>query len=806
MEMKWNSNHQRDDDDGSEVPNRESKRRCSLADVDGDPIREHELETKLEAMMKRVGVLEKKLESFHHSSSSVDGDAMRQRELETKLEAMVKRVEELEEKLASFHHSSSRSSFDPSQRRGFQLHFDGKLLATTYTYSGIESEDSKPVKIVIYDASNKIISSGPLSSMKVGIVPLDGDFGANDQGDWTEQEFNAKIVHAREGKKPLVTGELEIILRNGVGEIKNVSFTDNSSWIRSRRFRLGARAVSSIPNEVRVREARSEPFMVKDQRGEPYKKHHPPNLGDEIWRLEKISKDGVSYKSLSKNGITTIEHFLRSYYMDRSSLRKSLGRISDKQWKTITEHATACVPDDKLYTYHREGETLLFNSVFKVVGVSFDGQYYHSLDELDAVYKDWVEKMASLAYKNINDFVQLDPLLFPSLPSNQLADPLLFPPLPSNQLADPLLFPSLPSNQLADPFANPSASLEHSNFAGLNQDMHQFHQPALDRLESSQQKEAARKESQPHSAPIPYSEEVEEWEIPLPWQSKRARVDEEGTSATGTTTEPTFGDLSDWSTPDFSHFFEEGVPPDMPLPFIPRTYAPLEARRQAEKEPEAQKAQAQSKRSRVPRVTLPPKRGQIRVRLPWQLVKKIRFGLRLIYPTVKPRDEQDFLRNTSKALNTAEQCRIEGIQRQVMATTNTRADLAKGRTNVQKLIQDGLRLQDELRHLEGKVGDLEDYRDKTLGHERDTNGIRGEWKSLENEVRQLKGKLEEQQKIEAAFHEANASVIKEHNRALEEKNHLETQLQEGKGKVEKLARQLGEMDIGTIRAEAVKEF
>ncbi|XP_052194137.1 calmodulin-binding protein 60 B-like isoform X9 [Diospyros lotus] len=441
MEMKWNSNHQRDDDDGSEVPNRESKRRCSLADVDGDPIREHELETKLEAMMKRVGVLEKKLESFHHSSSSVDGDAMRQRELETKLEAMVKRVEELEEKLASFHHSSSRSSFDPSQRRGFQLHFDGKLLATTYTYSGIESEDSKPVKIVIYDASNKIISSGPLSSMKVGIVPLDGDFGANDQGDWTEQEFNAKIVHAREGKKPLVTGELEIILRNGVGEIKNVSFTDNSSWIRSRRFRLGARAVSSIPNEVRVREARSEPFMVKDQRGEPYKKRHPPHLDDEIWRLEIISKDGVFHKRLSGKGITTIQHFLKSYYMDPSSLRKLLG-ISDKRWKTITEHATACVPDEKLYAYHREGETLVFNSVFKVVGGIFGGQIYHSRDELCAVHKDLVDNMTIHAYKNMNDFVQLD---------------------------QPWLFHSLPSNLLADQFANPIASLQHSNFAGLNQ-------------------------------------------------------------------------------------------------------------------------------------------------------------------------------------------------------------------------------------------------------------------------------------------------------------------------------------------------
>ncbi|XP_052194140.1 calmodulin-binding protein 60 B-like isoform X2 [Diospyros lotus] len=438
MEMKWNSSHQ-GDDDGSEVPDRESKRRSSLADVVGDAIRQRDLQ-RMEAMMRRVV------------------------------------REEVEKIVASFHHSSSRSSFDPSQRRGFQLHFDGKLPVTLYTCSRIESEDRKPVKIVIYDASNKIISAGPPSSMKVEIVPLDGDFGANDQGEWTEQEFNAKILHARQGKRQLVTGKSVIRLRNGVGYINNVSFTDNSRWIRNQKFRLGARAVSSNSNEVRIREARSEPFRVKDLRGESYKKHHPPNLGDEIWRLEKISKGSDSRKRLSENGITTIQHFLKEYYMDPSSLRGLLGRISDKRWKTITEHATACVPDDKLYTYHREGETLVFNSIFKVVGGIIGGQIYRSCDELYAVHKDLVDNMTRHAYKNMNDFVQLD---------------------------QPWLFHSLPSNLLADLFANPIASLQHSNFAGLTQD--QLDIPLASNLFASpEHTDAAQDYSLPESSVAPY--------------------------------------------------------------------------------------------------------------------------------------------------------------------------------------------------------------------------------------------------------------------------------------------------------------
>ncbi|KAK1376754.1 hypothetical protein POM88_032947 [Heracleum sosnowskyi] len=46
----------------------------------------------------------------------------------------------------------------------------------------------------------------------------------------------------------------------------NNYFTDNSSWIRSRKFRLGAR-MQGMP-DVRVKEAKSEPFVVKDHRGD----------------------------------------------------------------------------------------------------------------------------------------------------------------------------------------------------------------------------------------------------------------------------------------------------------------------------------------------------------------------------------------------------------------------------------------------------------------------------------------------------------------------------------------------------------
>jgi hypothetical protein len=52
-----------------------------------------------------------------------------------------------------------------------------------------------------------------------------------------------------------------------------------------------------------------------------YKKHYPPALGDEVWRLDKIGKDGAFHKRLNQSGIQTVEDFLRLVVMDPQRLR-----------------------------------------------------------------------------------------------------------------------------------------------------------------------------------------------------------------------------------------------------------------------------------------------------------------------------------------------------------------------------------------------------------------------------------------------------------------------------------------------------
>lgn len=53
-----------------------------------------------------------------------------------------------------------------------------------------------------------------------------------------------------------------------------------------------------------------------------YKKHYPPSLEDEVWRLEKIGKDGAFHRRLADDGIKTVQDFLKLSTVDPQKLKK----------------------------------------------------------------------------------------------------------------------------------------------------------------------------------------------------------------------------------------------------------------------------------------------------------------------------------------------------------------------------------------------------------------------------------------------------------------------------------------------------
>ncbi|KAK8954133.1 hypothetical protein KSP39_PZI001647 [Platanthera zijinensis] len=336
------------------------------------------------------------------------------------LEPVLRRVvsEEVERALAKMIPSrlgASRSSpkrIEGPDGRSLQLLFKSRLSLPIFTGGRVEGEQGASIHVVLIDANTgHVITSGPESSAKLDIVVLEGDFNNEDDEDSTGEEFENHVVKEREGKRPLLTGDLQVTLKEGVGTLGELTFTDNSSWIRSRKFRLGLKISSGYCDGIRVREGKTEAFTVKDHRGELYKKHYPPSLKDEVWRLEKIGKDGAFHKKLNKAGIHIVEDFLRLLVRDQQRLRNILGSgMSNKMWDILIEHAKTCLLSGKYYIYYSD-ETrnvgAIFNNIYEFTGL-IAGEQYYSAEYINDSQKVFADTLVKKAYDNWMHVIEYD--------------------------------------------------------------------------------------------------------------------------------------------------------------------------------------------------------------------------------------------------------------------------------------------------------------------------------------------------------------------------------------------------------------
>ncbi|KAJ8562082.1 hypothetical protein K7X08_011373 [Anisodus acutangulus] len=346
------------------------------------------------------------------------------------LEPILRRVvsEEVERALAKLGPArvagrSSPQRIEGPDGRNLQLQFRSRLSLPLFTGGKVEGEHGAAIHVVLIDTNTgHLVTTGPESCVKLDVVVLEGDFNNEDDEGWTQEEFDSHVVKEREGKRPLLTGELQVTLKEGVGTLGDLTFTDNSSWIRSRKFRLGMKVASGYCEGVRIREAKTEAFTVKDHRGELYKKHYPPALNDDVWRLEKIGKDGSFHKRLNKAGIFTVEDFLRLVVRDPQKLRSILGSgMSNKMWEALIEHAKTCVLSGKLYVYYSDDSRnvgVVFNNIYELNGL-IAGEQYYSADSLSDSQKVYVDSLVKKAYDNWNQVVEYDGKSFLNIKQNE---------------------------------------------------------------------------------------------------------------------------------------------------------------------------------------------------------------------------------------------------------------------------------------------------------------------------------------------------------------------------------------------------
>ncbi|XP_068647185.1 calmodulin-binding protein 60 F-like [Aristolochia californica] len=341
--------------------------------------------------------------------------------------------------------------------RKLQLCFRSKLPPQLFTSAKVEGEQGSTIHIVLVDANTgHVVVGRPESSVKLNVVVLDGDFNDEADDDWTKEQFESFEVKEREGKRPLLAGDLQLSLAEGVGALGDLTFTDNSSWIRSRKFRLGVKVAPGFCDGIRIREAKTDAFAVKDQRGELYKKHYPPALNDEVWRLDRIAKDGALHKKLLYAEIFTVKDFLRLFVRDPKKLRNILGSgMSNRMWENTVEHAKTCVLNGKQYVYYTDEVHItgvVFNDIGELRGLITDGQFISSellshdqkvsLDSLLArAYKDWnqvIEYDGNTLFKSINGRNQQHSCFEPTAVHESATDLLIMPPTQAHDLISKL--------------------------------------------------------------------------------------------------------------------------------------------------------------------------------------------------------------------------------------------------------------------------------------------------------------------------------------------------------------------------------
>ncbi|VAI37398.1 unnamed protein product [Triticum turgidum subsp. durum] len=156
---------------------------------------------------------------------------------------------------------------------------------------------------------------------------------------------------------------------------------------------------------VRVQEAITDPFVVKDCRSALNGKSYPPSKEEAVHRLESVSLKGKRCNDLADKNITTVKRFMGHYHRDKSGLQK-------EDWSTTVTHATTCDPGVEIYSYGvaEENCELLFTFFYDLVGVLTNGDYVPASD-LDQFQQLKVKSWKLPAFKKFEEREKLGVLI-----------------------------------------------------------------------------------------------------------------------------------------------------------------------------------------------------------------------------------------------------------------------------------------------------------------------------------------------------------------------------------------------------------
>uniref|UniRef100_A0A0E0J589 Protein kinase domain-containing protein n=1 Tax=Oryza nivara TaxID=4536 RepID=A0A0E0J589_ORYNI len=352
----------------------------------------------LQSLNKRTDILSHEVEQIKHSNSNHHANQQYRSKANQESAAITEEVNQ-EQTAARF------VTREAQEGQRVELRFLNKLNPLVFTKEKITAEDGTAIKIAIV-RDNQIITSGPLSSARIEILALHGNFYDVVPDNWTESEFDHRIVSSSQG--PALGGVCQVKLKNGEASPSDVFFNIPSSKTESGRLIVAAKVHTSDNGGLRIKEAvMMNPVVVQVYRNKLNRSSDRPKLKDEVHRLKGISGKGCRTKWLKDNQINTVEEFVKALNKDEEKIRNECFKLKkdNKLWKDTIKHAKECDLEGncklKLYRAEEQHVVLFFNCVHDLVGAKFR-DHYVAKDNFSSDQQDAVNRLKKQAYDELD--------------------------------------------------------------------------------------------------------------------------------------------------------------------------------------------------------------------------------------------------------------------------------------------------------------------------------------------------------------------------------------------------------------------
>ncbi|KAF8007438.1 hypothetical protein BT93_K1446 [Corymbia citriodora subsp. variegata] len=298
--------------------------------------------------------------------------------------------------------------------KAFGLHFTTSMPLHFFTEEKIQGDQGTAIGVALLSLeTGYVVQSGPASAAKLNLVILGGcDIGELDPT-WDQLESHI-IPRGSEEGKAILSGDLVVNLKGGMGTLGDISFTQDSSRTSSGKYRLGVKVACRCHAVEHIHGAVSEAFVVENSHGEFVKKHFPLLPRDYVWRVVGVAMGRQAHKRLTGAEIVIVQDFVDLLSVDEAGLRNILGSgISDAMWKHTVAHAMSRVSDDenKDYVYYfDEGQTngILFNWNFEPKGLIRNG-LIQRMESLSGGLKAYLKSQSKIAYENPDQISEYQP-------------------------------------------------------------------------------------------------------------------------------------------------------------------------------------------------------------------------------------------------------------------------------------------------------------------------------------------------------------------------------------------------------------